>query len=104
MTKLLIAQGVPPAQILREDRSSNTFENIQFALQLLETHSLAQLTIVTDRYHAPRAALVAKALGVRAQMAAPTLRGTHMPTQAKQFLREALALPVYAVKLLVRRR
>lgn len=104
MTKLLLESSVPANQILSEDRSTNTFENIQFAQQMLQTHSVTQLTIVTDIYHVPRAWLVARALGLKARMAAPSLRGTHMPTQIKQVLREAAALPVYAVKLMVMRR
>lgn len=104
MAKLLIADGVPPELILREDRSTNTFQNIAFASQLLDTHSVEHWTIVTDRYHIPRAWLVAQMLGIKAAMAAPSLRGTHIPTQIKQHLREAVALPFYALRLLVKRR
>ena len=103
MATLLTAGGVPPEKILREDRSTTTFENIHNALQLLETHKVTQITIVTDRYHLPRAWLVARFAGVRPLLAAPSLKGTHFPTQFKQVLREAAALPLYALRLIFRR-
>jgi uncharacterized SAM-binding protein YcdF (DUF218 family) len=103
MTKLLIDDGVPPELILREDRSTNTFENIANAVALLETHSVTQMTIVTDAYHLPRAWLLARHFGIKPKLAAPSLKGTHIPTQFKQSLREVFAFSIYAIRLLVKR-
>lgn len=68
------------------------------------THTIGRVTIVTDIYHIPRAWLVARHFGLRPVMIAPSLRGTHLSTQIRQSLREALALPVYTIRLLRRSR
>lgn len=100
MAQVLQARGVPSSQIICENKSTTTFENIHNARQLLAGHSIGVLTIVTDSYHCPRAWMVARALGLRPKMSCPSLKGTHMPTQIKQHLREAGAIPFYALKLI----
>lgn len=92
MASLLTEAGVPKIAILPEDRSTTTLENIRNACPLLPG---PHVTIVTDRYHARRAAMVARHFRLRAEISCPEL--PHIPV--RQHLREALALPAYAIKL-----
>lgn len=92
MMHLLVDAGVDPNAITREDRSTTTFENIRNAMPLLAGPTV---TIVTDRYHAKRALMVARHFGLDAQLSSPTLAN---PTY-RQSLREACARVAYAYKL-----
>lgn len=96
MRDLLLADGVPPEVIRLEDRSRNTHENILFARPILEDLGLREVVIVTDRTHAPRARLIARALGLCATSASPSLRDGRLRTTLRQALRE---IPATAVAL-----
>ena len=100
MATLFLDAGIPKKQIQQEDQSKTTFENIRNAVHLMGLDHTINITIVTDRYHLPRAWMVARTFGLRPALSAPSLRGTHVPTQIKQHLREAGAIPLYAFKLL----
>lgn len=92
------ARNVPAAQILHEDQSTNTRENLRFARQhLLEQPGIDPLTadrdpvivVVTSNYHVFRAVLTARDSGLEASgLGAPTLWFL-LPGD---FLRETLAL------------
>jgi uncharacterized SAM-binding protein YcdF (DUF218 family) len=92
MTALLVDAGVPPEAILPEDRSTTTAENIRFALPILRAAGTTSIIIVTDWYHAPRARLIARRLGLSPQSSTPPLRGTRFDRQARMILREGVAL------------
>ena len=104
MTGMLLAAGIPSAAIHPEDRSTTTLENLLFARAILKAHEVTSIIIVTDLTHAPRAALVARHLGLRARVSSPSLRQAHRPTVLRQAAREALAYPLYALRLTWRRR
>jgi len=55
--------------------------------------------LVSDFWHLPRARLVARRLGLRAQGAAPTLSGARPLFTARAVLREMAAFLVYALRL-----
>ncbi|AHM03916.1 hypothetical protein roselon_01534 [Roseibacterium elongatum DSM 19469] len=97
MRRLLIAAHVPAEAIHLEDRSVRTGENIRFAQPILARLSLGRALIVTDRYHLPRVRLLARRAGLRADVAAPPLRGGRIWPQIKGALREIAA---YGVALL----
>lgn len=82
---LCLDQGVDPAAIGLEDRSTTTEENLRLALPLLKTR---QVIVVTDYYHAPRARLVARRLGLDAASSSPPLRSSKPRAQIKAALRE----------------
>jgi uncharacterized SAM-binding protein YcdF (DUF218 family) len=103
MARILHDAGVSEDVVHLEDQSTTTFENLTFAREILSELRCTKIMIVTDGYHRPRARLVARMLGLSVTTNSPSLRGTHMPTQLKQYLREALALPVYAIRLGVTR-
>jgi uncharacterized SAM-binding protein YcdF (DUF218 family) len=95
MADLLQAAGVPADRITTEDRSTTTEENIRFALPLLQRLGAAEILIVTDWYHAPRARLVARRLGLRPMSCSPGLQGARIGTQVRQALREIPAFGLY---------
>lgn len=100
MRKIFIKGGVPTAQIIPENRSTTTYENIRNARNLLVGEHITRMTIVSEGYHLPRAAMVARHFGFRAIVSCPPREGTHWQTQARSTLREAGAIPLYAFKLL----
>lgn len=51
-------QGIPPKDIIIEDRARNTNQNIAFSHQLMKAHS--KFCIVTNSYHVYRALVLAK--------------------------------------------
>ena len=91
---LLVAAGVPADCIRYEDQSTRTLENIRFALPILAALSAKQVIIVTDWYHAPRARLIARRLGLSVRTASPPLAGASLKQQVKSALREG---PAYIV-------
>lgn len=92
MADLLLADGVPEHAIRLEDQSTTTLENIRNARALFDGRDVL---IITDRYHARRAAMVARHFHLRPQLSCPDL--PHIALQ--QHLREALARPAYALRL-----
>lgn len=62
MKQYALQQGVPAEDIILEEHSSNTFENLKFSADLMtETPEIA---IVTNYYHLLRALIIAKELGI----------------------------------------
>lgn len=99
MREILIAQNVPDAMIFPEDHSTTTLENIRFARPILRQQGVSQITIVTDWTHALRARLVARHFGLLATASCPPLGPGNTMLHLRQMIREALALPVYLVRL-----
>ena len=93
MRQLLLDAGVPKSAIAIEDQSTSTLENICFAQRLLPG---PEVTIVTDLYHARRALMVARHCRLKAIVSSPKAVGSTFKHQ----LREALATPVYAIRLM----
>ena len=64
MYRELVARGVPPERIYKEDASSNTDENIRFSGEIIKREGLPkELAIVTDGFHQFRAAMAAEKYG-----------------------------------------
>ena len=92
MRTILLAEGVPDHAIQLEDQSTTTFENLRNGAALMPGK---RVMIVTDRYHARRAALVARYLGLEAHVSSPHLAKVPL----RQNVPEALALVAYAIRL-----
>lgn len=90
--RVCMSLGVPEAALRCEDRSTNTFENLAFARPLLP-HPPGPVLLVSDRYHLPRAVLIARLMGLRARTsAAPKGTQASVPVRGCRLLREAMAL------------
>ena len=55
MKDLLVELGVPPEQIIVEDRSTSTYENAVECRQLLVERQMTRIVLVTDALHMRRA-------------------------------------------------
>lgn len=92
MKDYLIGLGVPPEQVLVDDASFNTRQNIRQAAALLEDRGAETVLIVTSDYHLPRAMALAKDEGLQAT-------GLGSPTKPEYWIknhaREALSWMKY---------
>jgi uncharacterized SAM-binding protein YcdF (DUF218 family) len=95
IARICRAEGLPDTAIRREACSSNTLENIRNALPLLERDGIARVVIVTDRYHAPRARLIARRLGLDCTSAPAPSDGSPRWKRLRSTLREVPALLYY---------
>ncbi len=97
MADLLREAGVPDHAIRLEDQSTNTVENIRFALPLLG--GTRDVIIVSDAYHLPRARLIAMREGLRVTTSAPPKRNARLWPQIKGWLREIPGLLAVVLRL-----
>jgi uncharacterized SAM-binding protein YcdF (DUF218 family) len=58
MRALAIDQGVPASAIVLEERSTNTFQNVQYVDDILRDHHWQRILLVSSPYHMRRALLV----------------------------------------------
>jgi uncharacterized SAM-binding protein YcdF (DUF218 family) len=76
----LVEQGVPTADVICEDESRHTLENLVNTRQTLRREGWSRLIVVTDPLHLARAAAFARGLGLSFQLspalAAPPRRGS----------------------------
>jgi uncharacterized SAM-binding protein YcdF (DUF218 family) len=86
------AAGVPADCISLEDRSTDTEGNLALARPILAWLGDPAVVIVTDRFHAPRALLIARAMGLSATADCPPPGGTPPLRRAWLHAREAGAL------------
>ncbi len=88
MRDYLLAKGVPEDQLLVDNTSVNTKQNLQNAAALLKDTGAEKIAIVTSDYHLPRAMALAEDMGL-------TATGKGSPTKAEYWLknhaREALS-------------
>ncbi len=84
------AAHVPESALLIERTSKTTIENIENAQQLLPPG--AHVILVSNRWHLPRAALIARLLGLRVGVSGPTGR-LSTPQLARAVAREVFATP-----------
>ncbi|MGW2628968.1 YdcF family protein [Streptomyces chattanoogensis] len=69
MADYLIERGFPADRIEREDRSRTTEENLRFSRAIMEEAKPDyRCVVVTNNYHAFRAALMARKVGLRGQV------------------------------------
>ena len=57
--------GVPRENIVEEDRSRNTYENLLYSLEIIEAERLSQPTLVTLDLYTRRAVATARKMGWR---------------------------------------
>ncbi|MEU1150740.1 YdcF family protein [Streptomyces sp. NPDC005863] len=80
MADFLTERGFPADLIEREDRSTTTEENLRFSKAIMEkTDPGYRCVVVTNNYHAFRAALTARRVGVRGQVVGSTTAAYFWP-------------------------
>jgi uncharacterized SAM-binding protein YcdF (DUF218 family) len=81
MASYLITRGFPGDRLLVEDRSRNTEENLVFSKAIIDKlRPGARATIVTSDFHAFRAALLARRLGIRGQVTGARVAAYYRPS------------------------
>ena len=63
----LVAEGVPPASVVRERCSLDTRDNARFAAVLLARRGIVDVLVVTCSWHLPRALRMFRLAGLRAE-------------------------------------
>ena len=65
MQKYLVEQkGIDPARIRMEDRSTSTYENIQYSMEIIRQEHLSDgVAIATQEFHQYRASSMARQAG-----------------------------------------
>lgn len=92
MAEFLGAQGYPVQLVLQEDRSRTTLENLRFSRELHESvPTPSPMLLVTSDYHTLRTALLARRVGVDAQVSGSRTARYFVPSA---FLREFIAIMV----------
>ena len=95
-----LQSGVPLQDILIEEKSHTTYENIRYAKQVADSQGIKSVLIVSDPLHMKRAVLMAQDVGLTAEPS-PT------PTTRYQSLKSQLALlaheTYYYIGYLIRR-
>ncbi|MFH9266604.1 YdcF family protein [Streptomyces sp. NPDC017546] len=92
MADHLVAEGFPAHLIEREDRSTNTEENLRFSKAIMEKAKPGyRCVVVTNNYHAFRAALTARRVRIRGQVVGSPTAAYFWPNAT---LREFTALLV----------
>ena len=95
MAEVLVDSGIPGDQILQEDSSSNTMENLVFTRDLLMEEGIdvreTDILVVSNGFHLTRTRMLAERFGYGSvsTLAAPT---THLPSRIQMYIREPLAL------------
>lgn len=88
--KWLTEKGIAPERIILEDRSTDTYENIQYAVELLTQNGLPpQAVLFTDGFHQLRCQLYARSFGLQATGVASNTPWGLLPAY---WLREQMAL------------
>lgn len=91
-----IKQGVPARDILFENKSRSTYENLYNIRPILRTNGIASIIIVSDPYHTARAAVIARDLDLDAETSGtPTSRYSESRKKTKFLLQESYALFLY---------
>ncbi|MBQ4626021.1 MAG: YdcF family protein [Clostridia bacterium] len=97
MERYLVSKGVPADKIIKEDKSTSTYENFEFSAKILsekfydDDYSLA---FITNSFHIYRAERIAKSIGVQATHSGADIEWYTVPTN---YMRELMALVKYLV-------
>lgn len=67
ISRYLIEQGIPQDEILKEDRSTSTLENMKFSKKIISEQSMnAKVAFATTNYHVFRSGMLASKVGMLA--------------------------------------
>lgn len=98
MYRELTAMGIRPDQLIIEDQSTSTIENLRFSLDAAESETgfrPNRIGIISSEYHLFRATQFAKDLGVEA-VGIPA-KTTWLPLRINYYLREIIAVWKYLI-------
>jgi uncharacterized SAM-binding protein YcdF (DUF218 family) len=86
MEKYLLSNGISQTSIIREDKSTNTHENISFSKELLPEEA-TNIVLVSSNYHVARAKLIADRQGLAVEtLAADTPKSVIVKMYAREYV------------------
>ena len=88
----LVSQGIPPEAIVVESRSASTFQALETVHNVSRDDGWNQVVLVSDPYHVKRAQLVARELGLRAEISATRTSVTTGSLALRRNVREAVGI------------
>ncbi len=94
MADYLAARGVPEEQILLEEESHNSTQNLKYSKEVLERAGFSVengVLVVSNGFHLSRVRMLARRAGYGdiSTLAAPA---SHLPSRLKMYIREPVAL------------
>lgn len=94
-----LKQGIPAHNILFENTSRNTYENLRNIVPIMHANGIGSIIVVSDPYHLARAEEMASDLGLSdAQFSAtPTTRFDERSKKAKFLMQESYSLFLYRI-------
>lgn len=96
MAEYLIANGVPEEYILQEDRSHNTWQNLNYSMELLADEGYdvtADMIVVSNGFHLTRVSMLwDRVTGGQDNLSTLAAPSSHLPSRLKMYIREPLAL------------
>lgn len=96
MCDYLVAHGVDGKNILMEDQSSNTVQNLRYSAQLLYDQGYVMdqdILVVSNGFHLTRVRmLVNRVWGDTDKLSTLAAPSSHLPSRLKMYIREPLAL------------
>ncbi len=93
------SRGVSPADILLEDKSTSTIENLRFAGEIGEAAGLDSYLIVSTPYHMLRATWIANDIGLEASSSpTQTTRWRSDQTRRAALVQETLSISLYSMR------
>ena len=96
MYDYLTEHGVDGAQILMEDQSHNTVENLRYTMDLLAEagyDTTADMVVVSNGFHLPRVRMLwSRVCGGDYNLSTLAAPSSHVPSRLKMYIREPLAL------------
>lgn len=67
MHRVLVSKGISPDRLFKEERSTNTYENIKYSLEIINEEGFqGETAIVTSEFHLQRAVMIARKQGLEA--------------------------------------
>ena len=96
MCDYLTANGVDAEQILLEEESHNTLQNLKYSMKLLEAEGFdlsADMVVVSNGFHLTRVRMLwARVCGNDDNLSTLAAPSSHVPSRLKMYIREPLAL------------
>ncbi len=93
----LVSDGIEHSRLYMEDKATNTTENIEYSLKIIDDNNLNEdIAVVTDGFHQLRVQIIAKQLGLKQNVGAVSADTSirYLPVFA---VREWFALPYQVI-------
>jgi SanA protein len=100
MKSLALSLGIKKSNLVLDLQGKTTFDS---CLNLRNFENLIQITIVTQRFHLPRAIFLAEMMGFKANGTPANLYKFSLYKTVYWYIREIFAFPINMVKLLIYR-